>query len=233
MNLPVIIVAFVLSGALAIFGVEANIPIVQIIFKPVCTALLFLIVGLPRTRYTKLVAAGIFFSLVGDVALLSNSNLFFIIGLAGFLIAHVAYSVGFFMKAVWSPRMLAFIAVVGAATTFLVVTVAPGAQGLLLPVILYGTAISTMVVGAFSCIGGKLPIAGVAAAGAVLFYISDSSLAINRFYVPIPHVAYLTLGVYWLGQLGIALTGRAEAGYAPFNANSAGAAPTSVLTPHA
>jgi uncharacterized membrane protein YhhN len=225
MYLPVIIVAFVLSGALAIFGAEAGIPIVQIIFKPICTVLLFLIVGLPRTRYAKLVAAGVFFSLVGDVALLSDSNLFFIIGLAGFLLAHVAYSVGFFMKAVWSLRMLAFAAVVGGATIALVMTVAPGAQGLLLPVILYGIAISTMVVGAFSCIGGKLPIAGLAAAGAVLFYISDSSLAINRFYVPIPHMAYLTLGVYWLGQLGIALTGRADAGNAPFDATSAEAAP--------
>jgi YhhN-like protein len=35
--------------------------------------------------------------------------------------------------------------------------------------------------------------------------VSDSSLAINRFRRPIPHVPLLAFGVYWLGQLGIAI----------------------------
>ena len=41
-----------------------------------------------------------------------------------------------------------------------------------------------------------------------LFYASDSSLALNRFRRPIPHAPFLTLGLYWLGQIGIALAAR-------------------------
>ena len=51
--------------------------------------------------------------------------------------------------------------------------------------------------------------APLAAVGAVLFYISDASLALNRFRQPIPHSALLAMGVYWLGQLGIAIAAAA------------------------
>jgi hypothetical protein len=65
-----------------------------------------------------------------------------------------------------------------------------------------------MVVSAWATIGSHLAWAPFAAVGALLFYISDSSLALDRFYKKIPHVAYLALGVYWLGQIGIAIAAR-------------------------
>ena len=52
----------------------------------------------------------------------------------------------------------------------------------------------------------------VPAGGAVLFYVSDASLALNKFRRPFPHAAWLTLGVYWLGQIGIALAARGALG---------------------
>ena len=75
--------------------------------------------------------------------------------------------------------------------------------------IAYAVVISAMVVTAWATIGGPLAMAPSAAVGAVLFYISDSSLALNRFRKPIPHVALLAMGVYWLGQLGIAIAASA------------------------
>ena len=56
-----------------------------------------------------------------------------------------------------------------------------GAAGLHVPVIIYATAITTMVVSAQSTIGGSLPTpaAVYAAVGALLFYVSDSSLSGN------------------------------------------------------
>jgi hypothetical protein len=65
-----------------------------------------------------------------------------------------------------------------------------------------------MVVSAWATIGSHLAWAPFAAGGALLFYISDSSLALDRFHKKIPHVAYLALGVYWLGQIGIAIAAR-------------------------
>ena len=59
-------------------------------------------------------------------------------------------------------------------------------------------------------LGGPLPLAPFAAVGSVLFYISDSSLALNLFRKPIPHVAFLAIGVYWIGQLGIAIAASAS-----------------------
>ena len=60
--------------------------------------------------------------------------------------------------------------------------------------VVYAVVISAMVVSASATLGGPLALAPAAAVGAVLFYVSDSSLALNRFRRPIPHVALLTLG---------------------------------------
>ena len=76
--------------------------------------------------------------------------------------------------------------------------------------IAYAVVISAMVVSASATVGGPLPLAPCAAVGAVLFYSSDSSLALNRFRRPIPHIAFLAIGVYWLGQLGIAIAASAS-----------------------
>ena len=53
---------------------------------------------------------------------------------------------------------------------------------------------------------GGLPLG--AAVGAALFYVGDASLALDRFHRPIRFAPVLTLGVYWLGQLAIALAAR-------------------------
>ena len=55
---------------------------------------------------------------------------------------------------------------------------------------------------------GGLPNGAYAAAGSLLFYASDTSLALNRFRRGIPHAPFLTLGLYWLGQIGIAIAAR-------------------------
>jgi len=77
--------------------------------------------------------------------------------------------------------------------------------GLRGPVVAYGAAVSAMVVAAFSTLGGPLRGAPLAAAGALLFYASDSSLAFNRFVRPIRFASLYTIGLYWVGQLGIAV----------------------------
>ena len=77
-------------------------------------------------------------------------------------------------------------------------------------VVVYALAITLMVATALGTIGGPLsPLAaGCAAGGAVLFYISDATLAWNKFRRPVPYASIVTMGVYWLGQIGIALAAR-------------------------
>lgn len=46
----------------------------------------------------------------------------------------------------------------------------------------------------------------VAGIGSVLFFISDSCLAINRFHSPVTHQRWIVMTTYYLAQLGIALS---------------------------
>jgi len=199
------ILAMWVTSTLAILGMEKRVRWLEVVFKPLTTALLFAVVGRPTTSFAWLITAGIALSLVGDVALLWDSNRAFMVGLAAFLLAHVAYVIAFLGVAVWSPHVAIVAVVVLASSLVLLRLIWKGSAGLHPAVIAYAAVITTMVVSASATVGGPLPLAPFAAVGSVLFYVSDSSLALNRFRRPIPHVAFLALGVYWLGQLGIAI----------------------------
>ncbi len=200
--------AVLVSGALAIIGAERNARVLVAIFKPLTTILLLAVVGMPETAFARWVAIGIVLSVIGDAALLWPGNRAFIVGLAAFLLAHVSYVVAFVGAAVWSAHVAVVALVMLPVTVALLRAIWAGAAGMHAPVVVYGLVISAMVVSASATLGGPLGLAPAAAIGAPLFYVSDASLAINRFKRPIPHAALLTLGVYWLGQLGIALAAR-------------------------
>jgi len=204
------VVAVGVVGALAIWAAERR-SWVHALSKPLATALLLAIVGRPSTRLTWWIDIGIVLSIVGDTALLSQGQGAFIVGLAAFLLAHLAYVVAFAGVAVWSPH----VAVVGVlalvATAFILRAIWGGTAGLRGPTCAYGLVISAMVTAASATRGGPLAAAPLAFGGALLFYASDASLALNRFRKPIPHSAFLTLGLYWIGQIGIALAARAGA----------------------
>jgi uncharacterized membrane protein YhhN len=203
------VIAVLVVAVLAVFSAERRIVWLHVPSKPLTTALLFLIVGWPATRLAWWIDAGIALSIVGDVALLSSSKGAFLAGLGAFLLAHLAYVVAFAGVAVWSPHV-AVVAVATIAVTVLVLrAIREGTSGSLrVPTIAYGIVISAMVIMASATLGGPLAAAPLAAGGATFFYASDASLALNRFRRPLPHAAFFTLGLYWIGQIGIALAAR-------------------------
>lgn len=202
------VVAIIVVGALAILAAERHIGWLQVVTKPVATALLVTIVGWPQDRLTAWVDAGIALSIVGDIALLSGSNRAFIVGLAAFLLAHLAYVIGFIGVGRWAPSVAVVAVLTGTLTVMVLRAIWPKTAGMHGAVIAYGCAITAMVTSAFGTVAGGLPNGAYAAAGSLLFYASDSSLALNRFRRPIPHAPFLTLGLYWLGQIGIAIAAR-------------------------
>jgi uncharacterized membrane protein YhhN len=148
-------------------------------------------------------------SLAGDVALLAPRG--FVAGLAAFLLAHVAYTVGFVVGglappalAVGAVSMLAFDLVVG--PRLVRALRAGGRSGLAGPVVAYIAAISMMVA---TAAGSLEP---VALAGAILFAASDTLLAEGRFVRPVRHGDLAVIVLYHLGQgllvLSLALAGR-------------------------
>jgi uncharacterized membrane protein YhhN len=202
------VVAYVISGTLAIVGAERDSRGLQLVFKPLTTLLLLGVVGFPETTFARLVAAGVVLSVVGDIALLGQGNGAFIGGLVAFLLAHVAYIAAFAGFAVWSVHVVVVAAAVAITTGLVLRAIWAGAVGLHGPTIAYGVVISAMVASAAATVGGRLTGAPLVAVGAVLFYASDASLALNRFRQPFPHSSIFTMGVYWLGQLGIAVVAR-------------------------
>lgn len=179
------------------------------VFKPLTTTLLLAVVGAPDSRFAALVVGGIILSVLGDTALLWPGNKPFMVGLSLFLLAHLAYVVAFIGVGVWSTHVPIVALATIATTAFTMRLMWRGAGALRAPLFVYGSIITLMVITASATLGGALASrAPWAAVGAVLFYISDTSLGLDRFRAKIPHAPVLTMGIYWLGQLGIAIAAR-------------------------
>ena len=115
-------------------------------------------------------------SLAGDVFLLPQVDRF-VPGLASFLLAHVAYVVGFWTHDEGGLLWLAVLVVpaLGAVAGRVTRAVRASEPELVVPVAIYIAVIAAMIVSALAF--GD----GVAIAGALLFGTSDSILAIGRF----------------------------------------------------
>lgn len=205
---------FLTIGALitAVIHVRAEYkgpPIQKYIFKPLTTSLIILIALLADpagvvASYKFLIIAGLLFSLAGDIFLMLPTDRF-IAGLVSFLIAHLFYIAAFISDtgvatAWWLLPFLVYGAVI-------YTRLAPHLGRLKVPVIIYMIAILVMAwqaAGRWSATpeSGRL----VAFGGAVLFVISDSVLAWNRFRKPFRAARALTMGTYYTAQWLIALS---------------------------
>src|SRR5262245_36246926 len=118
---------------LAILGAEKKVRWLEVVFKPLATVSCFLVVGVPETAFARWITAGIALSVVGDVALLGNGDRAFMVGLAAFLLAHVAYVIGFLGLAVWSPHVAIVAVVMLISSGLLVRAVWKGSAGMHAP----------------------------------------------------------------------------------------------------
>jgi alkenylglycerophosphocholine hydrolase len=179
-----------------------------LVFKPVPVLCLTLwVLGAPKSAYRDRLAAGLALSLVGDVLIEWS----FVAGLAAFLLAHIAYVAAFLADSA-RPRLLRAVPIAAygvGMTAFLW----PGLGGLRPAVLAYVVAICTMVWRAAARVGlSGRPRAGewAALAGAILFALSDTLIALDRFHSPIAGVRLPIILLYWAGQLGIAGSARAR-----------------------
>jgi len=184
------------------------------LFKPLST-LLVITVGLLSLRepvqnltYTVGVAMGLFLSLGGDIALMFQENRrAFTLGLGLFLLAHVAYAVVFALLGRFSMWDILSATALLAAGAGIYVLLRPDLGKMKAPVIAYIVAISVMVSRAASTLVSPIFSVGQALMiliGAVLFYISDVILAVNRFWRPWKYNR-ISLVFYYGGQLLLAL----------------------------
>ena len=158
-------------------------------------------------------ALGAVFCLAGDVFLMVPRDMF-IIGLLAFLLGQICYVVGLSNTAPYLNLWGGFLIVVlGIYIWWLYPKLvgglsAKGKKSLKLPVLIYSVVISIMVYSAlmtWTRPGWSTAAALSVSIGAVLFYASDSMLALDRFFNPLSHARLRVMTTYHLGQIGIIL----------------------------
>lgn len=152
-------------------------------------------------RLVTWVRAALVFSWVGDLLLIGDGDLFFVLGVAAFLGAQICYIVGFRPYAVLGPlRARPWLALPYVAYgVALLAVMLPDLGGLAVPVAVYATALVTMAVLAT----GVSPSTAV---GAIFFLLSDSLIAMTGLTDLLPEWAgSLIMPTYIVGQLLIVL----------------------------
>lgn len=156
-------------------------------------------------RYGAWVLLALVLSLAGDVLLIFPRA--FLAGLVSFLLAHVAYIGAFHVLVPARAWPLQWATPVVAASVLAASWLWPHLGSMRVPVLVYVTVITVMVWGAAgSLAGGKG--SALALAGAVLFYLSDLSVARDRFVARAFVNRAWGLPAYYLGQLLLALSVR-------------------------
>ena len=161
--------------------------VVKALIIPVLISLALVNLSPLKNRLQKLMVAGLFFSWAGDVFMeLSNTNgNMFIPGLLCFLLAHIMYLTVFFFtpgkNCILFNRFYLVIPVLiyGIA---LVTCLYTDLKEMRLPVILYAFVILAMLTGSINRMEKvNKKSYYLVLAGAILFVISDSVIAINKF----------------------------------------------------
>jgi uncharacterized membrane protein YhhN len=163
------------------------------------------------TVRSGIVIAAMIFSLAGDVLLMNPD--YFIPGLVAFLLSHVLYIFAY-RKHQWEESTSALTGVhrtrlafpILLAGTGLVVILYPSLGDLKIPVIVYATVISLMAMTALFRYGKTNQKSfWLVFAGAILFMMSDSILAINKFLTPLDMGGFFIMLTYISAQYCIVM----------------------------
>ncbi len=206
------IILFLVVLAVEIIGVQRENMLLQYTCKPL---LMVILLGyfISQTRLwlnpdKKWIIFALLFSWAGDVILLfqDKKEIFFMLGLVAFLIAHIFYII-FFIRLMTresiAGRALLLLPIV-IYYAILMALLNPTLGDMRLPVRVYGLVISFMFLLALHSMYGKNKNAARwMIGGALLFLISDSVLAINKFYESFEMAGIVIMLTYGLAQLFI------------------------------
>jgi len=166
-------------------------------FKIIPIALL-LYLALSRTdgQVRMLLGLGLVWSAIGDVLLALDG--LFVQGLVAFLLAQIIYTVLFLTQCRWQGSRLPWAALIVIYAVICTLYIVPEAGDMQIPVIAYMIAISLMAISAgFRNDQQFLWVA----MGALIFMVSDTLIAINRFVSPFEYSGIAVMTTYYLAQL--------------------------------
>ena len=177
------------------------------IAKPLLVLSLLLFFWIRSKALTKdlrvLIILALIFSMFGDILLMFTNydGAFFISGLFSFLIAHIMYIIAFNKQrgklkviSLFSFGMLSF-------GVGLFITINKQLDSLLIPVVIYMVAILVLVISAYLRKGAVNYFSfTLVLLGALFFLVSDSLIALNKFYKPITYPTISIMITYAIAQ---------------------------------
>jgi len=191
-----------------LFSQALELPRLNLFLKPlIMTLLAAYYIAASGKSISKIVLTAILFSFLGDTFLLFPGEQYFMLGLGSFLVAHIFYIFAYRQhksdqdNELQGIQKVRYSFPVVLAGTGLLVVLYPHLGNLLVPVTVYALVLVLMVLNALFRAGRTKTISFLMVfAGAVLFMISDSLLAINKFVASIVGAGFWIMLVYILAQ---------------------------------
>lgn len=187
-----ILIAEIIAGEFnLIFGIY--------LLKPLIVGSLIYLVFKAETELKSAFVVALVSSLFGDIFLMLTNENFFVPGLGCFLLTHVLYSWIFIKKATF--KLLPTFGLLTAIGLFYWLVLHKNIPtNLLIPVVIYMIVISLMGVILNSVRTNRQSVQPWLGIGALLFILSDSLIAINKFVVSIPFPTLLIMSTYGVAQ---------------------------------
>ncbi|NVK52274.1 MAG: lysoplasmalogenase [Flavobacteriaceae bacterium] len=180
-------VLFLIAAIADVSAVIVENETIRLVSKPMLITLLALVYLVSVSKPNFWFVLGLFFCFLGDVFLLFNGTNFFMLGLAAFLLGHVVYIK---VASSFLPSHLTFKIVTSALPfvfflVLLLYIIQNNLGELLFPVVVYGVTISSFGTVALLNYREEKSIENTwLFIGALTFIVSDSLLALNKFYEP-------------------------------------------------
>lgn len=186
-SIPVFILLLVMHCGFIYTGEETGRVITKLLLIPVL--MLYLYVSADLKKPYGLVFAALFFSFLGDLFLSHAGTTWFLLGMVSFMATHVCNSMYFlklqpFRIANGRPALVALTLFL-IATFFVFRLIQPNLGSFQVPILIYMGVIGCMGILATNTLGNPLLTTTAAKfliPGATFFILSDSMLAMNKFY---------------------------------------------------
>ncbi len=181
------IILFFIAAVADIYGIISANETVKTIAKPMLLTLLAVVYLVSVKKPIFWYVLGMFFCFVGDVLLMFNGANFFMYGLSAFLLGHIVYIkiTSSFLPSDLTVKMISSAFPFVVFFTILMYLIYPNLGEMLIPVAFYGVTISTFGSVALLNYRSEKSTENLwLFIGALLFILSDSLIALNKFYEP-------------------------------------------------
>ncbi len=179
-------VAMALAVAALLFAHARQIPWLEWVCKPVASTLFVLAAlgaGALHSGYGCAVLVALLLSWLGDVLLIPRDRRIFLAGILAFLVGHLAFAAAFLERGVLpGVSAVASLVLLGVGVLvgrWLVPQVTPSLRKAVVAYIVVLSSMVALAAGTFAAHGGLALLLG-----AVCFYLSDLSVALDRFVSP-------------------------------------------------